>query len=224
MWARHGLPRGRAGGAPSFLRSTRRGGLRPSSGPKPAPSRGASEGSAQKSARGMGHADRVGSVAGGTSCSVLRVLNELGEPATLVVERDPAEKAGVRSGLPDVMVIFALGRGSSRVKSRGGLASRAQKRVRDELLAVGCEWWLCRSAHAALTALHRSGVKFRRPWRAVPLEPWEGPFTGAERRLPQHPAIAARQREACRRWREKKRAHVLEAAAREDAGPSSEAA
>jgi hypothetical protein len=35
---------------------------------------------------------------------------------------------------------------------------------------------------------------------------------GAERRLPQHPEVAARQRGACRRWRERKRA--LEAAAR----------
>jgi hypothetical protein len=76
-----------------------------------------------------------------------------------------------------------------------------------------CEWWMARSARAALTALHRSGVPFQPAWVPVPLHPWEGPFTGAERRLPMHPAIAARQREACRRWRERKRARALEEAA-----------
>jgi hypothetical protein len=115
------------------------------------------------------------------------------------------KKRGMRSGLPDVMVIFRQRSVFVEVKSRSGRASKAQKQVRDELAAVGCEWWLCRSARAALTALHRSGVELR-AWRPVPLHPWEGPFTGAERRLPQHPEVRARQREACRRWREKKRA------------------
>jgi hypothetical protein len=131
------------------------------------------------------------------------------------------KKRGVRSGLPDVMVIcrkvvFV------EVKSRSGRASLAQKQVRDELVAVGCEWFMARSARAALTALDRAGVPFRRPWRPVQLRPWEGPFSGAERRLPQHPEVAARQREACRRWRERKHALKLAAAAERNdgAGPS----
>ena len=60
--------------------------------------------------------------------------------------------------------------------------------------------------------------RFGGPWRPVPLRPWEGPFTGAERRLPMHPAIAARQGEACRRWRERKRARkaAVQAVERDD--------
>jgi hypothetical protein len=106
------------------------------------------------------------------------------------------------------------------MKSHAGIASRAQKQVRKELVAIGCDWWLCRSARAALTALHRSGVPFRRPWEAPELARWEGPFTGAERRLPMHPAIAARQREACRRWRARKLA-AQAAAERADATAAS---
>jgi hypothetical protein len=123
------------------------------------------------------------------------------------------KKRGVRSGLPDVMVIIPQRSIFIEVKSPSGRASHSQKQVRDEVLAVGCQWWMARSARAALVALHRSGVEFRRPWKPPSLQPWEGPFTGAERRLPQHPAVAARQREYARCWRERKRARVLEAAA-----------
>jgi len=45
--------------------------------------------------------------------------------------------------------------------------------------------------------------------------PWEGPFTGAERRLPQHPEVAARQREMCRRWARTEARSRLEAAVTE---------
>ena len=91
------------------------------------------------------------------------------------------KRRGTRSGLPDVMVIFIpiISHGGElrqrsvfvELKSWAGVASKAQKQVRVELVAVGCEWWLCRSARAALTALHRSGVPFRRPWRPGPLRP-----------------------------------------------------
>jgi hypothetical protein len=71
------------------------------------------------------------------------------------------KKRGVRSGLPDVMVIachhlvvFV------ELKSVSGIASKAQKQVRRELLSVGCRWWMARSARAALMALHRAGVPF----------------------------------------------------------------
>jgi VRR-NUC domain len=119
------------------------------------------------------------------------------------------KRRGVRSGLPDLMFISAPKVIFIEVKSRSGRASRAQRRTRHELLAVGCEWFMARSARAALTALHRSGVPFRRPWKVPELHPWEGPFSGAERRLPQHPEVAARQRAACQRWRERKRACAL---------------
>jgi hypothetical protein len=111
------------------------------------------------------------------------------------------------------------------LKSRVGVASKAQKQVRAELLAAGATWWLARSARAALMALRLSGVEFRRPWKAPEPRPREGPFDGTEKRLPQHPAIAKKQREASRRGLER-RARALEARTRnDDAGPTaSEAA
>lgn len=120
------------------------------------------------------------------------------------------KKRGMRSGLPDVMVIFCRHPAVFvELKSVSGIASKAQKQIRSELLAVGCEWWMARSARAALTALHRSGVPFRRPWKPPELRPWEGPFDGSERTLPQHPAVAAYRREVNRRWREARRVQGL---------------
>ena len=108
------------------------------------------------------------------------------------------------------MTIFRGRSSFVELKSKAGRASKAQKKVRAELVAAGAQWWMARSARAALVALHRSGVQFREPWRPpVDLRQWEGPFDGSERRLPQHPEVAARQREACRRWRERKRARAL---------------
>jgi hypothetical protein len=125
------------------------------------------------------------------------------------------KKRGVRSGLPDVMVILPQRSLFLEIKGPGGRASKAQKRIREKLVAVDCRWWMARSARAALVALHRSGVEFRGAWEPpADLRPWEGPFDGSEKRLPQHPAVAARQRAYCRRWRERKRARVL--AARDD--------
>jgi len=37
--------------------------------------------------------------------------------------------------------------------------------------AAGADWWLARSARAALMALHLSGVVFRRKWKPR-LKPW----------------------------------------------------
>jgi hypothetical protein len=86
------------------------------------------------------------------------------------------------------------------------LASGVQKQVRAELLAAGAEWWMARSANAAMTALYRSGVAFRRPWEPPPLESWEGPFANPNQRLPQEPGVAARRREEQRRYRDRRRA------------------
>ena len=63
-----------------------------------------------------------------------------------------------------------------------------EQQVRADLLAVGCAWFMARSLRAALAALHRSGVPFRRSWRASH-EVWEGPFDGSEKRLPQLPEV-----------------------------------
>jgi hypothetical protein len=112
---------------------------------------------------------------------------------------------GVKSGLPDVLVI-ANGRPILiELKSRAGVASQTQKQVRAELLPAGAEWWMARSARAAMTALYRSGVAFRRPWELLPLQPWEGPFDDPHQRLPQAPDVAAQRRAATRAWRERRR-------------------
>jgi hypothetical protein len=69
-----------------------------------------------------------------------------------------------------------------------------------------------RSARGALVALHRSGVEFLNGWTPpAELAAWEGPFDGTEKRLPQHPETAARNRAVNRRWREKRRAQGLAA-------------
>jgi hypothetical protein len=39
---------------------------------------------------------------------------------------------------------------------------RAQKQVRAEPLPAGADWWMTRSAPAAMMALHLSGAVFRR--------------------------------------------------------------
>jgi hypothetical protein len=111
----------------------------------------------------------------------------------------------VRAGIPDVMVIFCGHVIFLELKPQsGGLPSKAQKRIRAELLQSGATWWLARGSASALRALQLSGVVFRKPWTAPRLEPHEGPFSGAEK-LPSAPEEAARVRAAVRRWRERKR-------------------
>ena len=121
------------------------------------------------------------------------------------------KRRGVRSGLPDTMVVYRRRAVFVELKSKAGVASKSQKQVRAELVAAGARWWMARSVRAALTALHRSGVPFRAPWKPpADLRDWEGPFTGEEKRAPQHPLVREKQREACRRWREKRRARGIE--------------
>ena len=115
------------------------------------------------------------------------------------------KKRGVRSGLPDVLVIFRQRPIFVELKSRRGVASKVQKQIRLEMLPSGASWWMARSARAAMMALHLEGVVFRRKWKPPRLKPWEGPFSGTERRLPQHPLVAAERVAARRRWRERQR-------------------
>ena len=115
-----------------------------------------------------------------------------------------AKRRGVRPGLPDTMCIPSFGRPVFvELKSKAGHASKAQKEVRAQLKAVGCQWFMARSARAALVALVRAGVPFREPWEVPRLEPWEGPWEDPTQRLPQHPETAAQSREANARYREK---------------------
>lgn len=127
------------------------------------------------------------------------------------------KRRGVKAGLTDVLVIYRdPERGVVKpifleLKSRRGVASEAQKKIRTELLASGAAWWLARSASAALQALRLEGVVFRYPWEpAEELEAWEGPFADPTQRLPQHPEVAAERAAARRRWRERQASRARE--------------
>jgi hypothetical protein len=131
------------------------------------------------------------------------------------------KRRGVRAGLPDLMiVVYWKPPVFIEMKSKRGVPSAAQKRVFAELRAMGADVYLARSAAAALEALRRSNVPFRRPWEPPQLQPWEGPFADPHQRLPQHPEVAAQRRAAQRAWRERhKRARKAAklAAERDDA-------
>src|SRR5262249_8303348 len=58
------------------------------------------------------------------------------------------KRRGVRSGLPDVLVISRGKPIFVELKSRGGVASKTQKQIRLEMLPVGATWWMARSARA----------------------------------------------------------------------------
>ena len=131
-----------------------------------------------------------------------------------------AQKKGVRSGLADIMVVHDGRVTFVELKSPAGVASKAQRQVYVELRAAGADWYLVRSARAALEALSRSNVPFRRCWKPPPLADWEEPFITPLRRLPQHPHVAAQRRATQRAWRERQRARKAAklAAERDDAG------
>ena len=126
------------------------------------------------------------------------------------------KRRGVRSGLPDVLVVYRHATGIIvifiELKSRRGLASKVQKQIRTEMLPAGAVWWMARSAGAAMMALSLSGVVFRRKWEPPLLQPWEGPFPDPTQRLPQHPKVAAERREAKRRYRLRREMREREAA------------
>ena len=111
------------------------------------------------------------------------------------------KQRGVRSGLPDVEVIWRGKPIFVELKSRAGVASKAQKLIRAKPKPAGADWWLARSARAAMMGLHLSGVVFHRRWKPPRLKPWEGPFGDPNERLPQAPDVAARRLAARRRWR-----------------------
>jgi hypothetical protein len=52
------------------------------------------------------------------------------------------KRRGVRSGLPDVLVISRGKPIFVELKSRAGVATKVQKQVRVELLPVGAAWWM----------------------------------------------------------------------------------
>ena len=124
-----------------------------------------------------------------------------------------AKKRGVKPGLADIMVVCGGRVIFVEMKSPAGVPSKTQRQVCKELRAAGADWYCVRSAVAALVALRRSNVPFRRGCKPQELQAWlgrlqawQGPFTDPDKRLPQAPEVAARRRTAQRRWRERERA------------------
>jgi hypothetical protein len=117
-----------------------------------------------------------------------------------------ARQRGVRCGLSDIMVVHDGRVTFLELKSPAGVASKSQRQVYAELRAAGADWYLVKSAAAALVALRRSNVPFRCPWTPPPLAVWEGPFDDPNQPLPQHPEVAAQRRAAQRAWRARQKA------------------
>jgi len=78
------------------------------------------------------------------------------------------------------------------------LSAHRQRAIRAELIAAGAEWWLVRSANAAMVALQLSGVRFRkrfgRKWRPPKLADWEQPRRDPSIPGPRHPEVRERER------------------------------
>jgi hypothetical protein len=88
------------------------------------------------------------------------------------------------------------------MKSLSGKVSFAQEEVRLQILRAGGMWVMVRTARAALVALHRLGVPFRRAWKPPALEPWEEPVSDLALPIVWHP-------EVLRQWREDKKRRRL---------------
>lgn len=141
--------------------------------------------------RRMARTYQASRAAGGVSPSGLHVLDVVGEQGDLGGYRHVRKMRRSRRGPPDVLVIYRSRVFFIELISRRGIASKAQKQIRLEMLPAGAEWWMARSARAALMALHLSDVVFRRKRKPPQLKPWEGPFADPTRRLPEHLCVAA---------------------------------
>jgi hypothetical protein len=107
---------------------------------------------------------------------------------------------GVKPGVPDVVVWYDGQSITIELKSRHGKRSRAQRMVREGLVRAGAQWWVCRSANAAMWALAQSGVPFRtivhedgtlERWHQPELPPWEVPKRASHERRPRAPEWGA---------------------------------
>jgi VRR-NUC domain len=139
------------------------------------------------------------------------------------------KRRGVKSGVPDTLVWYRRKSITIEMKSRSGRCSAAQRAAREALIGAGAEWWVCRTASAAMWALERSGVRFRelvhpdgrtQRWRQPRLARWEVPRRDPSERRPQHPAVLAERRAAAQQLRERQRA-LKATQATKDAGLAS---
>ena len=94
------------------------------------------------------------------------------------------------------------------------------------------QWWVCRSAHAAMWALRKSGVRFRtivhedgttERWRQPRLARWEIPRRDPAEPRPNAPEVTA-QRRAAQLARQRARKAAKLAAERDDAAGGDTAA
>jgi hypothetical protein len=119
------------------------------------------------------------------------------------------KRRGVRSGLADVWVIYQGKTICIELKSPFGMVSRTQRLMREAIVSAGGVWWLARSAPAAITALHLSGVKLRARnggrFRPPRLPTWEEPVQDPALFKPMHPAAVAARSSARQRQRERVR-------------------
>jgi hypothetical protein len=106
------------------------------------------------------------------------------------------EQRGVKPGAPDILVLYRGKLIAIELKSRHGQCSRPQRAAREGLLRAGAQWWVCRSANAAMWALARSGVAFRtivhedstiERWQQPKLSAWEVPKRNSHERRPRAP-------------------------------------
>ena len=106
------------------------------------------------------------------------------------------KKRGVKPGVPDVLVWYPGGSITIELKSRRGQCSPSQRLAREALLRAGAQWWVCRSANAAMWALYESGVPFRtivhedgtiERWQQPKLPAWEVPKRNPHERRPRAP-------------------------------------
>jgi hypothetical protein len=106
------------------------------------------------------------------------------------------KKRGVKPGVPDVLVWYFGSSITIELKSRRGQCSPSQRAVREALLRAGAQWWVCRSANAAMWSLYKSGVPFRaivhedgtlECWQQPKLPAWEVPKRNPHERRPRAP-------------------------------------
>jgi len=137
------------------------------------------------------------------------MLNNLADPATTfwtALENKPRsllagmlqKDRGVRAGMPDHLIINRGRPVFIEFKSLGGEVNKRQRAIRAELIAAGAEWWMVRSANAAMVALHLSGVRFRkrmgRKWKPPLLADWERPRRDPSIPGRRHPTVRERER------------------------------
>ena len=155
-----------------------------------------------------------------------RLLDKWLEPAcTFWTATDPIapsvssgamrKKRGVKPGVPDVLVWYPGGSITIELKSRRGQCSQSQRAVREALLRAGAQWWVCRSANAAMWALYKSGVPFHtiahedgtiERWQQSELPAWEVPKRNPHERRPRAPNY----------WEPEEAAEIAELAAERD--------